>query len=51
MDFRLVIRHRLRESGTEQRDLARAAHVTESYISIFATRRKRKRGPLSVDVD
>ena len=33
MDFPLLIRQRLRELGTEQRDLAAAAQVTESYIS------------------
>jgi transcriptional regulator with XRE-family HTH domain len=33
MDVALVIRHRLNELGIEQRDLATAAQVTESYIS------------------
>jgi transcriptional regulator with XRE-family HTH domain len=33
MDVSLVIRHRLNELGLEQRDLATAAQVTESYIS------------------
>jgi transcriptional regulator with XRE-family HTH domain len=33
----LVIRHRLHELGLEQRDLAIAAHVTESYISQILT--------------
>jgi transcriptional regulator with XRE-family HTH domain len=33
MDVSLVIRHRLNELGFEQRDLATAAQVTESYIS------------------
>jgi transcriptional regulator with XRE-family HTH domain len=33
MDMALVIRHRLHELGLEQRDLATAAKVTESYIS------------------
>jgi transcriptional regulator with XRE-family HTH domain len=33
MDVALVIRERLEELGLEQRDLARAAHVTESYVS------------------
>ena len=33
MDVSLVIRHRLKELGLEQRNLATAAGVTESYIS------------------
>ena len=33
MDVSLVIRHRLNELGLEQRDLATAAKVTESYVS------------------
>ena len=33
MNVSLVIRHRLNELGLEQRDLATAAQVTESYIS------------------
>ena len=33
MDVALVIRHRLNELGLEQRDLATAAQITESYIS------------------
>jgi len=33
LDISLVIRHRLKELGLEQRDLAAAAQVTESYIS------------------
>ena len=40
MDFPLLIRHRLRELGTEQRDLAAAAQVTESYISQLLTGKK-----------
>jgi transcriptional regulator with XRE-family HTH domain len=40
VDFALLIRHRLRELGTEQRDLAAAAQVTESYISQLLTRKK-----------
>lgn len=41
MDFALLIRHRLKELGVEQRDLAAAAQVTESYISQLLTRKKR----------
>ena len=40
MDVVLLIRQRLEELGLEQKDLARAAHVTESYISQLLTRRK-----------
>ena len=38
MEISLVIRRRLEEMGLEQRDLARAAQVTESYISQLLTR-------------
>lgn len=40
MDVSLVIRHRLNELGLEQRDLAIAAKVTESYISQLLTGKK-----------
>ena len=40
MDVAFVIRQRLAESGSEQRELARAAEVTESYISQLLTRKK-----------
>ena len=40
MDVSLVIRHRLEQLGFEQRDLASAAGVTESYISQLLTRKK-----------
>src|ERR1700751_3955283 len=40
MDVCLVIQQRLRELGLEQRDLAAAAEVTESYISQLLTRKK-----------
>ena len=40
MDVSLVIRHRLEELGFEQRDLADAAQVTQSYISQLLTRKK-----------
>lgn len=40
MDISLVIRQRLDELGLEQRELARAAQVTESYISQLLTRRR-----------
>jgi transcriptional regulator with XRE-family HTH domain len=40
MDVSLVIRHRLNELGLDQRDLATAAQVTESYISQLLTGKK-----------
>lgn len=40
MDVSLVIRHRLNELGLEQRGLATAAQVTESYISQLLTGKK-----------
>lgn len=40
MDVSLVIRQRLEELGLEQRALARAAQVTESYISQVLTQKK-----------
>jgi len=40
MDVCLVIQQRLKELGLEQRDLAEAAQVTESYISQLLTRKK-----------
>ena len=40
MDVCLVIKQRLQELGFEQRDLADAAQVTESYISQLLTRKK-----------
>jgi transcriptional regulator with XRE-family HTH domain len=40
MDVSLVIRHGLNEVGLEQRDLATASQVTESYISQLLTGKK-----------
>ena len=40
MDVSLVIRRRLEELGFEQRDLANAAQVTQSYVSQLLTRKK-----------
>ncbi|MFC1947846.1 helix-turn-helix domain-containing protein [Chloroflexota bacterium] len=40
MDVSLLIRHRLNELGFEQRDLAAATQVTESYISQLLTGKK-----------
>src|SRR5258708_1528935 len=40
VDVPFVIRHRLEELGLEQQDLARAARVTDSYISQLLTPKK-----------
>ena len=40
MDVSLVIKRRLEELGLEQKDLARVADVTESYISQLLTQKK-----------
>src|SRR5438093_1518140 len=50
MDFRLLVRHRLRELGTEQRDLAAAAQGTESYISQLLTGKKAPPAPERTDI-
>ena len=50
MDVSLAIRHRLKELGLEQRDLARAAHVTESYISQLLTKKKLPPAPNRTDM-
>jgi transcriptional regulator with XRE-family HTH domain len=50
VDVSLVIKHRLEELGLEQRDLATAAQVTESYISQLLTRRKAPPAPNRTDI-
>ena len=45
MDVSLLIRHRLKELGLEQKDLAAAAQVTESYISKLLARKKAPPSP------
>ncbi len=50
MDVPIVIRRRLEELGLEQRDLARAAGVTESYISQLLTRKKAPPAPSRTDI-
>lgn len=50
MDVSMVIRHRLEELGLEQRDLATAAQVTESYISQLLTRKKAPPAPERTDI-
>jgi hypothetical protein len=50
MDVPLVIKHRLRELGLEQKDLALAAQVTESYISQLLARKKAPPAPARTDL-
>ncbi len=50
MDVPFVIRHQLEELGLEQQDLARAAGVTESYISQLLTRKKAPPAPSRTDI-
>src|SRR5438067_7680577 len=50
MDVSLAIKQRLDELGLEQRDLARAAQVTESYISQLLTRRRMPPAPNRTDI-
>lgn len=50
MSFPLLLRHRLKSLGTEQRDLAAAAQVTESYISQLLTGKKRPPAPERTDI-
>ena len=50
MDVPFVIRQRLEELGADQRDLATAAQVTESYISQLLTRKKAPPAPTRTDI-
>jgi transcriptional regulator with XRE-family HTH domain len=50
MDVGSVIRGRLRELGLEQKDLAAAAEVTESYISQLLRRKKAPPAPDRTDI-
>ncbi len=50
MDFPLLIRQRLRKLGSEQRDLAVAAQVTESYVSQLLTGKKPPPAPDRTDI-
>jgi transcriptional regulator with XRE-family HTH domain len=50
MDVPLVIRQRLEQLGLEQKDLAMAAQVTESYVSQLLTRRKAPPAPERTDI-
>ena len=46
----MAIKSRLNELGMEQRELARAADVTESYISQLLTRRRMPPAPNRTDI-
>jgi transcriptional regulator with XRE-family HTH domain len=50
MDVCSVIKTRLRDLGLEQKDLAAAAQVTESYISQLLTRKKLPPAPDRTDI-
>jgi transcriptional regulator with XRE-family HTH domain len=50
MDISLVIRRRLKELGLEQKDLAVAAEVTESYISQLLASKKVPPAPERTDI-
>ena len=50
MDVCLVIKERLEQLGLEQKDLAVAAEVTESYISQLLTRKKLPPAPDRTDI-
>jgi transcriptional regulator with XRE-family HTH domain len=50
VDISMVIKNRLEELGLEQRDLASAARVTESYISQLLTRKKAPPAPNRTDI-
>ena len=50
MDVSLVIKQRLSELGLDQRDLATATQVTDSYISQLLTRKKAPPAPGRTDI-
>jgi transcriptional regulator with XRE-family HTH domain len=50
LDVSLLIRQRLKELGLEQKDLAAAAEVTESYISQLLARKKAPPSPGRTDI-
>jgi transcriptional regulator with XRE-family HTH domain len=50
VDVSRLIRHRLKELGLEQKDLASAAQVTESYISQLLARKKAPPSPGRTDI-
>jgi transcriptional regulator with XRE-family HTH domain len=50
VDISLLIRHRIKELGLEQKDLAAAAQVTESYISQLLAGKKAPPSPGRTDI-
>src|SRR5467141_2704715 len=50
VDVCLIIKERLEELGYEQKDLAAAAQVTESYVSQLLTRKKLPPAPDRTDI-
>ena len=50
MDVSLVIKQRLSELGLDQKDLAAAIQVTDSYISQLLTRKKAPPAPVRTDL-
>src|SRR5208337_4132875 len=50
MDLALVLRQRLEQMDLEQRNLATAAQVTESYISQLLSGRKAPPAPTRTDI-
>lgn len=50
MDVSQLIRHQLKKLGLEQKDLALAAEVTESYVSQLLTRKKAPPAPSRTDI-
>ena len=50
MDVSLVIKQRLNELGLDQKDLAAATQVTDSYISQLLTRKKDPPAPGRTDI-
>jgi transcriptional regulator with XRE-family HTH domain len=50
MDVAQVVKRRLKELGLEQKDLAAAAQVTESYISQLLARKKAPPAPNRTDI-
>src|SRR6185503_7891940 len=50
LNVSMVIKHRLEEFGLEQRDLAQAAHVTDSYISQLLTGKRTPPAPSRTDI-
>jgi transcriptional regulator with XRE-family HTH domain len=50
VDVPLVIRHRLKELGLDQRELAAAANVTESYVSQLLARKKAPPAPRRTEI-